>query len=183
MRDERRALLFKPMSGGLSLSNGWVFLATVGGVGLWRWGPGTAGSLIALPMAWALLYWGGMTTLLIAVIVVALIGIPAGDHVERNGGGSDPGAVVIDEVAGQWLTVYIAALFVSDGVGTSLLAFIICFATFRIFDITKPWPCSWVDRRVHGGTGIMADDLVAAIYAGATTALLLWASSSLLGIG
>ena len=67
--------------------------------------------------------------------------------------------MVIDEVAGQWLTL--------AAVAATPINFAIGFVLFRFFDIVKPWPASRIDRHMHGGMGIMLDDIVAAIYAGA----------------
>jgi phosphatidylglycerophosphatase A len=80
-------------------------------------------------------------------------------------GSEDPGAVVIDEVAGQWLALLPCTAF---GVWEIALAFIL----FRIADILKPWPASWADRNIPGGLGIMADDWVAGLYAALALALL-----------
>jgi phosphatidylglycerophosphatase A len=71
----------------------------------------------------------------------------------------DPGAVVIDEVAAQWLTLCVAPL--------NPLAYLLGFLLFRIADVLKPWPANWLDRRVGGALGVMVDDLAAALYAGA----------------
>ena len=75
------------------------------------------------------------------------------------GGQDDPGAVVIDEVAGQWLTLLPAAT-------TVWWHWLAGFALFRFFDIVKPWPVGWADRRVKGGLGVMVDDIIAGAYAG-----------------
>ena len=77
----------------------------------------------------------------------------------------DPGAIVIDEVAAQWLVLLPAPL--------DLLSYAIAFLLFRGFDIWKPWPVHWVDRHVHGGFGIMLDDLLAAVYAAVVLSILL----------
>ena len=69
----------------------------------------------------------------------------------------DPGAIVIDEVAAQWLVLLPAPL--------DPLSYAAAFVLFRIFDIWKPWPVRWADRRLSGGLGIMLDDLLAAVYA------------------
>lgn len=95
-------------------------------------------------------------------LVVASIGIPAGTIVARESGRDDPGFVVIDEVAGQW--VALAACPVK--VGHVLLGFVL----FRTFDIVKPWPARQLER-LEGGTGIMLDDLAAGAYA----LLVMWA--------
>ena len=80
----------------------------------------------------------------------------------------DPGAIVIDEVAGQWLTLAVAPL--------DPLAYLLGFVLFRIADVLKPWPASWLDRRVGGGFGVMIDDVAAAVYAGGVLAILVtWA--------
>jgi phosphatidylglycerophosphatase A len=73
-------------------------------------------------------------------------------------GGGDPGAVVIDEVAGQWLAVVLLR--------ADPLAYFLAFVFFRLFDIAKPWPVGWLDRTLKGGLGIMVDDLMAGLYAG-----------------
>jgi len=70
---------------------------------------------------------------------------------------TDPGAIVIDEVAAQWLVLLPVPL--------DPLSYAVAFLLFRLFDIWKPWPVGWLDRRVHGGLGIMLDDLLAAVYA------------------
>jgi phosphatidylglycerophosphatase A len=92
-------------------------------------------------------------------VAATLIGIPAGTVVEREngqtGGQRDPGFVVIDEVAGQWVALAIAPI----DVGHALLG----FALFRLFDIVKPWPVRQLER-LQGGTGIMLDDLGAGVY-------------------
>lgn len=142
-------------------------LATWGGAGLLRPAPGTWGSLAALPFAWAIAYVGGWPVLAAAAVIVFLIGCWSAQVFETAAGGKDPGSVVIDEVAGQWLTLLPAA--------TDPLLFAVGFVLFRIADIVKPWPANVADRRIAGGFGIMADDVVAAAYAGAVLlALRLW---------
>jgi phosphatidylglycerophosphatase A len=139
-------------------------LATWGGAGLMRPAPGTWGSAAALPFAWILAYIGGWPLLAVGVVVVFAIGWWAAQVYETADGGKDPSSVVIDEVAGQWLTLLPAK---ADPV-----LYLAGFVLFRIFDIIKPWPVKLADRRVRGGLGIMVDDILAAIYAGAL--LLAW---------
>ena len=81
--------------------------------------------------------------------------------------------VVVDEVAGQWLTLLPAPF--------NPLCWALAFLLFRVFDIWKPWPVRWADRHVHGGLGIMLDDLLAAVYA-ALALLFLLAISGALGV-
>jgi phosphatidylglycerophosphatase A len=119
--------------------------------------PGTWGSLAALPFAWAIVLLLGKVWLLAAAVVVFIIGWIAADRATRDGTERDPGWIVIDEVAGQWLTLLVLPL--------NLVGYAIGFALFRLFDIWKPWPVRWVERRYDGGFGIMIDDVVAALYA------------------
>ena len=74
-------------------------------------------------------------------------------------GQADPGAIVIDEVAGQWIALLPVAT-------TVWWQWALGFALFRFFDIFKPWPVGWADRRVKGGFGVMIDDVIAGAYAG-----------------
>jgi phosphatidylglycerophosphatase A len=139
----------------------WV-TATFFGVGLLPGGPGTWASLVTA----ALWYFAvkaahlGQEQLsvftLVAATVVTLIGIPAASVVERESGRQDPGHVVIDEVAGQ----FVALILTPIGVGHVLLA----LALFRFFDILKPSPVRQLER-LHGGVGIMMDDVAAGLYA------------------
>ena len=82
-------------------------------------------------------------------------------------GQADPGAVVIDEVAGQWLALIAIPL--------DPLLYLLAFLAFRLFDILKPWPVGWADREVKGGLGIMLDDALAADYAAAVLWGVAWA--------
>jgi phosphatidylglycerophosphatase A len=135
--------------------------ATVLGAGRLKPGPGTWGSLAATALWYfalsAMHLTGGPAAAwtLAGVAVVVALGIPAATIVERESGLPDPGFVVIDEVAGQWLTLAAAPV----EPGHALLA----LALFRIFDITKPWPARSLER-LHGGTGIMLDDVAAGAY-------------------
>jgi len=136
----------------------WV-VGTVFGAGLLKPGPGTYGSVAAM------LWWMAAARIhpqhlvlwtIFAAIAVTLIGIPAASIVARESGRDDPGHVVIDEVAGQ----LIALIAIRPDWPHALLS----LALFRLFDITKPPPCRRLDR-LHGGTGIMLDDVAAGIYA------------------
>jgi phosphatidylglycerophosphatase A len=99
--------------------------------------------------------WAATALTLAGVAAVTAIGIPAATVVERESGRSDPGFVVIDEVAGQWLTLAFAPV----EMGHALLG----LALFRLFDIWKPWPARQLER-LRGGSGIMLDDLAAGVY-------------------
>lgn len=134
-------------------------LATWFGAGLIPKAPGTWGSLAALPFAWAILHFGNAWWLLAGAGIVFLIGWWASEVYVKGSGQADPGAIVIDEVAGQWLTLLPVA-------STIWWHWLLGFALFRVFDILKPWPVGWADRRVKGGFGVMIDDIIAAVYAG-----------------
>ena len=135
-------------------------LASGLGTGLSPKAPGTAGSLAAL-LAGAGLLLMPAWVLPAAIVAVTLLGLWA---IPRAGGAEDPGWVVIDEFAGQWIALLPLAR-------PSLPGLITAFVLFRVLDITKPGPVGWADRR-HGAIGVMADDVIA----GAIAALILWAA-------
>jgi phosphatidylglycerophosphatase A len=143
-----------------SLARPPILLATWFGSGYLPGMPGTWGSLAALPFAWAIQYHWGPDGLMVAAIAVFAVGIWAAEVFARETAKPDPGAVVIDEVAGQWLTLALAA-------PLEPLYYALGFLLFRVFDIFKPWPVSWADRSLKGGVGIMVDDVIAGIYAAA----------------
>jgi phosphatidylglycerophosphatase A len=119
--------------------------------------PGSWGSLAALPCAWALRSLGGVTALAAAAALAFALGWWVAERVARASGQHDPGFIVIDEIAAQWLALVAAPL--------DWRAYAAAFLLFRVFDIAKPWPARLVERRVAGGLGIMLDDTVAAAYA------------------
>jgi phosphatidylglycerophosphatase A len=136
-------------------------IATVFGVGRSPYAPGTAGSAVALPVGWIIAEFCGRGWLLFAAIVALAIGTWACEIYASNKGEVDPKECVIDEVVGQWIVCAFAPIQVAWYV--SILWYIFAFVLFRVFDILKPWPISWVERKVPGGLGIMADDVVAAL--------------------
>ena len=143
-----------------------VLIATGFGVGRLPIAPGTWGSLAALPFAWIIKWLFGWQVLLAAAVLVFFVGWWAAAHTARLTGVRDDGTIIIDEVVGQWLALLAAP--------TAIAAYLIGFVLFRIFDITKPWPAQWLDENVHGGLGIMADDVAAGVYAAITLLLILW---------
>jgi phosphatidylglycerophosphatase A len=140
-----------------------ALIASFFGVGLLRPAPGTWGSAAALVPGWALIQMGGSAALLTAIIGASLVGWWACAVIGRQGGVSDPPGVVIDEVAGQWIALLPASL--------NPLHFLLAFAAFRLFDITKPFPARWIDRKMKTGLGAMLDDIVAGIYAAIVVAI------------
>lgn len=151
-------------------------LATVGGVGFLRPAPGTWGSLAALPLAWAVHVAGGWLALALAIAVV----LPLGAWAVASMGGSevDPSEAVIDEVAGQWialLPVSYGAAFAQADVLSLWPGWVTALVAFRLFDIWKPGPVGYFDRR-HTAWGVMLDDAVAGVMAAAVVVVLavLW---------
>ena len=132
-------------------------LATWFWTGLSPKAPGTIGSLAALPFGYALMYYGGRFYLMIGIVAVFVIGTVATHLYCTQTGRTDPGEVVIDEVAGQWIPLLVA--------GFNPLYYAIAFVLFRLFDIWKPWPIGWLDQRVKGAFGVMVDDIAAGLAA------------------
>ncbi len=128
--------------------------------------PGTWGSAAALPLGWLLWGLGGTMALAAATLLIFGAGWWASERIVQSDGLEDPSWVVIDEVAGQWLTL----LFTPP----SLLGYAVGFALFRLFDIAKPWPVCWADQKIKGGLGIMLDDILAGLMALAVLSLLQW---------
>src|SRR5206468_3082148 len=131
-----------------------LLLATVLGVGYVPIASGTFGSAAGL-LLWAVLPESTLIqTLTIVVLFVA--GSWAGNVAERHFGRTDPGEVVIDEVMGMLITLFLT------GVGWK--GALVGFFLFRFFDVVKPPPARMLER-LHGGIGVMADDAMAAVYA------------------
>jgi phosphatidylglycerophosphatase A len=149
-----------------SLADPRILVATGLGSGYLPFAPGTWGSLLAAALAWPIALAGGWPLLLAAALAAAVVGIAATRAYQELSGKSDPGEVVIDEVAGQWLTLAACPL---DPVW-----WIAGFLAFRAFDILKPPPANWIDRRMKSASGVMLDDLVAGLYAGAALLLAGW---------
>jgi phosphatidylglycerophosphatase A len=141
----------------------WAFaVATFFGAGYGKPGPGTWGSVAAV-LLWGAFVWLAHPTPQVLLLVLSagvaltlLFGIPAATIAARESGIEDPGFVVIDEVAGQW----IALLFAPAGWPHAILALIL----FRLFDITKPYPIRKLES-LPGGWGIVLDDVLAGLYA------------------
>jgi len=133
-----------------------VVIATVGGVGWAPLAPGTVASLVTVVfLAFVPFSRAGLIIFLLAVVVV---GTWAAHVAERAIGGKDPGAIVIDEVAGMTLSVIAFPLPLT----TEVLA--VGLALFRLFDVIKPPPAR-ESQKIKGGVGVMIDDLIAGLYA------------------
>jgi phosphatidylglycerophosphatase A len=138
-----------------AIDAGAKLVATGLGSGYSPFAPGTAGSLVGvllfLPLAG--LPWPAQLS---ATVAVALVGALAAGRLAQRVGLKDPGLVVVDEVAGQWVTFLALPFTPAVALGGFLL--------FRVMDVLKPWPARDLER-LPGGFGIVADDLAAGIYA------------------
>lgn len=125
-------------------------------------GPGTWGSAAAVAIWLAVAHFSHLsrgqlaTATALAAVGVTLIGIPASAIVAREAATDDPGFVVLDEVAGQWIALI--------GATVRPVEWLLAFLLFRVFDIVKPPPARQFDR-MHSGFGIMMDDVAAGVYA------------------
>ncbi len=149
-----------------------VFIATFFNTGKFPIAPGTLASLITA----IVLFWinykidPNIFSRVLSIILVFLIGIPCANEAEKFFGKKDPGSIVIDEVAGQMLTLLFIKASLSSG---SVFIYLLGFFLFRFFDILKPFPVNLADR-IEGGFGIMFDDIVAAIYSLASLHLIIY---------
>lgn len=135
-------------------------IATVGGAGYLPSAPGTWGSLAALVPGYLLLDLGGAAMLAAATLVVLPPAWWATARYLDETGEPDPSPVVVDELIGQWLTLLAA-------MPGNLWHAALAFGLFRLFDILKPWPIRVLERQLPGAAGVILDDALAAIYAGA----------------
>ncbi len=143
-------------------------LATSLGVGYIPFAPGTWGSAAGLLLLWALpSAWEYQA---LAIVIVFAIGSWSGTIAEHHFGRKDPGQVVIDEVLGMQIT-----MFLNPGGWRAALA---GFLLFRVADIVKPYPANQLER-LPGGVGVMADDAMAAVYSNLALRLGLWIAGRL----
>jgi len=133
-----------------------LVFATGLGAGYSPLASGTAGTAVAVPVFFLLSRWG-TPGVLAGLVFTAVLGVPAADHMERSLGVRDPGKVVIDEIAGYLLTM--------AGSPATAGHIIAGFLLFRFFDIVKPPPVRQAEKKLRGGLGVMADDLLAGGYA------------------
>ena len=139
------------------------FLAFGLGAGLIPKAPGTAGTAAGMLLAFPLTgvpVWAG----LLFVAAAFLVGIPICQGASKSLGVHDHGGIVWDEFVGIWLVLVLVPF--------HWAWWLAAFVAFRFFDVIKPWPIGWLDRKVHGGFGIMLDDLIAALYAAALLILI-----------
>jgi phosphatidylglycerophosphatase A len=142
-----------------NLRNPVHFFALGFGSGLLKPGPGTWGTLAAVPLYWLIAAY--LQTPLEVYLTITglgfLIGVYLCGKTAQDVGAHDHGAIVWDEIIGFFVTMV--------AIAPSLTNIVLGFILFRIFDIFKPWPIKVVDQKVHGGFGIMVDDVIAGIAA------------------
>lgn len=141
----------------INLKNPWHFLATGFGSGLSPVIPGTMGTVAAIPL-YLLMVQLPFTAYLVITVAAAIIGITICQKTSDDMGVHDHGSIVWDEFVGFWITMAIAPM-------VSWQWVLAGFVLFRFFDMVKPWPISWLDKHVHGGLGIMVDDILAGFMA------------------
>jgi phosphatidylglycerophosphatase A len=130
-------------------------IATAFGAGYSPVAPGTAGSAVGLALFWGLVQFP-VTVQIAALAAVFLVGVAASTRLAREVGAKDPGLVVVDEVVGMWASL----LFLPFTPATAAAGFLL----FRVMDIVKPYPARELED-LPEGWGIMADDLMAGVYA------------------
>ena len=154
--EQRRALLTHPA--------GWV--ACGFGAGLAPRAQGTVGSAVALLPWWFLWRQLGLPGYGLMLILAFAVGVWACGESGRRLKFSDHRALVWDEFVGQWLALLPALV-------APWWTVPVAFVLFRLFDVWKPWPIGWLDRRVKGGAGVMLDDVVAGAFAAIVLAIIL----------
>ena len=150
-----------------------VFVCTFGYIGYFPVAPGTVGSAAGLVL-YAVLRWlrGAARRSMRAVIALLFgIGVWSGTHAERYFGSTDPGPGVIDEVVGMLITLFM----LPETWGIIIAGFFV----FRVLDVIKPYPARRFES-FHGGMGMMADDVMSAVYANLVLRILLWIAPSAL---
>ena len=158
-------------------------IGTVCGVGCLRPAPGTWGSLAALPMVWVLHSLGGFPLLVIATLAVFVGGLWATGVMTEGKDDHDPSEIVVDEVAGQFIALW-AISYPSWQLEIEITAlwpgWVAGFLLFRLFDIAKPGPVGWADRR-GDPMGVMLDDVIAGAFAAIGVATLAGLNHGVLG--
>jgi phosphatidylglycerophosphatase A len=133
-----------------------LLLSSWFGSGLMPIAPGTFGTLAAVPPV-IIIYYFGTVPSVISLIVIIPLAVWTSNVTQKLLGKDDPSEIVIDEVAGFFVTVFLLPF--------SWLSFTLGFLLFRVFDIFKPFPIGIIHKKIKGGTGVVLDDIVAGIYA------------------
>lgn len=153
---------FQPLPENIDAKSIHTRIATWFGAGRFTPAPGTMGTLAAVPFGYAIAAAGGMAALGVAALILLFVGTRAATRFGTQSGKKDDQRIVVDEVAGMWIAAIPA--------GTDVALWVLAFVLFRLFDIYKPWPASFFDKRESAGRkasgfDVMMDDVVAGIYA------------------
>ena len=149
----------------ISKPNAVMFLATGGYVGYAPFAPGTFGTMVGLPIVYLLskAHWALALILVVAFVFGAVWVAHSAESALKA---KDPGCIVIDEIAGMCVTMLFIPLTLATGIAG--------FFLFRLFDVIKPPPVRQVERKLHGGWGVVMDDVVAGIMANIVLRLGIW---------
>lgn len=160
-------------------------VATAFGIGRLPGAPGTWGSAAAIPVAWVLHGLAGFPALALATLAAFAIGWWATARATAGSADKDPSEIVIDEVVGQWIALWpLSAGLWHAGADPWVFpwpGWVGAFLMFRLFDIWKPGPVGWADRR-HGPLGVMLDDVVAGILAAIVVAAAAGVAHGIMGL-
>jgi len=147
-----------------------LFAATGCYIGTLPMAPGTFGSLIGVPVCFLLSRLNFLQSI-VGLLILIFLAIAIASAAEKILRQKDPGQIVIDEIAGLAVTF--------AGVTFNLMTLLAGFIIFRVFDILKPFPIRFLEKRIGGGTGVVLDDVLAGVYANLGVRLVIYIS----GIG
>lgn len=159
-------------------------IGTVFGIGYVRPASGTWGSLVALPWGWLLHVIGGLPLLVIGILAAFAKGWWATLQMTKDSDDHDPSEIVVDELVGQWIAILplsYSAWTMEIDILRLWPGWIAAFLLFRLFDIWKPGPIGWADRR-GDALGVMLDDVIAGIFAAVGVILLAGLAHGILGL-
>lgn len=138
-------------------------VSTLFGAGYFPIAPGTAGSLVSLPLICLICYYFGLTGLILAIIISFLTGLSAVKEVLKYTK-HDPSFIVIDEFIGQAIT-FIPVAYILKNDLSNWWIYPVGFMFFRMFDVWKPFPIRYIDKKMTSAFGVILDDMVAGLYA------------------
>jgi len=144
-----------PITTSVLFANVANFFALGCGLGMARKAPGTVGTLLGVPLLW--LMPQPLWLYLLVVVLLFIFGVWCCEKCSQHLGVHDHGGIVWDEVVGYLITMI--------ALPKTFVWILAGFIVFRVFDIIKPWPISYLDKRIHGGLGIMIDDVLAGLFA------------------
>ena len=145
-----------------NLKNPYHFIATLGGIGLFPFAPGTVGSIFGWIIFIVLSHYIEM---IFATVLIIFLSIYVSNLATKDLVNKDHKSIVIDEMAGIWLAM-IPVIYIASSQYERTFYAVLTLIFFRLFDILKPYPISYVDKNFKGGFGIVLDDLIAGVFAG-----------------